>query len=84
MTRAVEAPRPVGNLWRVVTGNAGRLALAVGVVVAIFAGVLPRIANYGQAWDLARSLTGVETALLAVVGAVNLMSYAPLWVAAMP
>ena len=84
MTRAAVAPRRTAGLRRVVTGPVGRLALTVGVVVAIFAGVLPRIADYGQAWALVRSLTWAETALVAVVGAVNLASYAPLWVAALP
>jgi uncharacterized membrane protein YbhN (UPF0104 family) len=58
--------------------------LTAGVVAAVFAGVLPRIADYGQTWDLLGSLTGAETALVAAVGGVNLVSYAPLWVAAVP
>ncbi|SOC49589.1 conserved hypothetical protein [Blastococcus aggregatus] len=53
-------------------------------MAAIFGGILPRIADYGQAWDLVRALTWAETALVAVVGAVNLGSYALLWAAAVP
>lgn len=67
-----------------VTGRAGRLALTVAVVVAVFAGVLPRIADYDRAWELVTALTGPEVVLLAVVGLANLASYAPLWVAAVP
>jgi uncharacterized protein (TIRG00374 family) len=54
------------------------------VVVAVFAGVLPRIADYSDAWQLIGDLTGVQTALLAAVAVVNLVSYAPLWMAALP
>ena len=54
------------------------------MVVAVFAGVLPRIADYGQAWLLVRALTGSETLVIAAVAAVNLISYAPLWMAALP
>jgi uncharacterized membrane protein YbhN (UPF0104 family) len=82
VTRAV--PSTTGGLRRAVTSPVGRLALTVGVVAAIFAGVLPRIADYGQAWGLVRSLTPAETALVAAVGAVNLVSYVPLWMAAVP
>lgn len=84
MSPAATAPRATGDLRRIATGPVGRLALTVAVVVAIFAGVLPRIADYGRAWELVRALTWAETALVATVGAVNLMSYAPLWVAAVP
>lgn len=78
------APAPTRGPRRAVTGPGGRLALTVVVVLAVFAGVLPRIADYGQAWDLVRALTWRETALVALVGGVNLASYAPLWVAAVP
>lgn len=85
MTAARSASGPVATpLRRLATGPVGRLTLTVGVVVAVFAGVLPQIADYGQAWGLVRSLTWAETAQVAVVGAVNLVSYAPLWVAAVP
>ncbi|SFE86022.1 lysylphosphatidylglycerol synthase transmembrane domain-containing protein [Blastococcus tunisiensis] len=75
---------PDGALRRNVSGRLGRLVLTVGVVVAIFAGVLPQIADYGRAWELVRALTWAETALVVAVGALNLVSYAPLWVAAVP
>jgi uncharacterized membrane protein YbhN (UPF0104 family) len=77
-------PRTAGGLRHLATSRAARLALTVGVVVAIFAGVLPQMADYGQAWDLVRGLAAPEAVLVAVVGAVNLVSYAPLWVAALP
>ena len=69
---------------RVLTGPAGRTALTVGVVVVVFAGVLPRIADYSAAWELVRDLTAPEVAGIGVIALVNLFSYAPLWMAAMP
>ena len=33
-------------------GQVGRLALTVAVVVVVFAGVMPQVADYGQAWGL--------------------------------
>ena len=73
-----------GTLRRVLTGPVGRTALTMGVVVAVFVGVLPRMAHYAPAGDLVRGLTAAEVAVLGVVALVNLFSYAPLWMAAMP
>jgi putative heme transporter len=69
---------------RVLTGPAGRTALTVGVVVVVFAGVLPRLADYSAAWELVRDLTALEVAGIGAIALVNLFSYAPLWMAAMP
>jgi uncharacterized membrane protein YbhN (UPF0104 family) len=56
----------------------------VTVVVAVFAGVLPRIADYSTAWELVHDLTALEVAGIGGIALVNLFSYAPLWMAAMP
>ena len=73
-----------GAVRRALTGPAGRVGVTVAVVAVIFAGVLPRIAGYTEAWALIRGLTGPEALLLGGVAAVNLVSYAPLWAAAVP
>jgi uncharacterized membrane protein YbhN (UPF0104 family) len=65
-------------------GPAARTVLAAGVVVTVFAGVLPRIADYSGAWALVRALTGGESGAVAAVALVNLLSSAPLWMAALP
>ncbi len=83
MTAAATARRP-GTVRRLVTGPAGRIGLTVAVVAVIFAGVLPRMADYADAWALVQSLTWPEVLLVAAVAAVNLVSYAPLWIAAVP
>lgn len=81
---AAVADRPRHPLRRALTGPGGRTALTVAVVVAVFAGVLPRIADYPAAWDLVRGLSAVEVIGIGAIALVNLFSYAPLWMAAMP
>lgn len=69
---------------RALTGPVGRTVVSVAVVVAVFAGVLPQIADYSEAWELVRSLTWTESALVGLVAVANIVSYAPLWTAALP
>jgi putative heme transporter len=75
--RGVQGPR-------LLTSRVARMALPVLVVVAVFAGVLPQITDYAEAWSLTTSLSTAETLLLAVLAIVNLGSYALLWMAAVP
>jgi putative heme transporter len=63
---------------------AAHVVLPVLVVVAIFAGVLPRITDYALAWTLVTGLHGSQLAFLAALATVNLGSYAPVWMAAVP
>jgi uncharacterized membrane protein YbhN (UPF0104 family) len=67
-----------------VRAAAGRLVLSLGVVVAVFAGVLPQMADYAEAWSLVRRLTPTESEVIGALAVVNLLSYAPLWMAALP
>src|SRR5262249_24030433 len=63
-----------------------RLAMlaALVFVVVVFAVVLPRIANYGAVWDAVDDLsTRAEIALVAVA-VLNLLTFAPPWMAALP
>ena len=83
MTPAGSGPL-VHRLTRVLAGPAGRIALSLGVVVAVFAFALPQIADYSEAWALVRGMTVAETAALTVIAFANLLSYAALWVAALP
>ena len=83
MIAAAPAQRP-GAVRRLLTGPVGRIGLTVAVVAVIFAGVLPRIADYTEAWELVRALTWPEALLVGAVAVVNLGSYAPLWAAAVP
>jgi len=73
-----------GGPRRALDGPAARTALSLLVIGVVFAGVLPRIADYSAAWTLVRDLTPGEVAVLASVALLNLFSYAPLWAVALP
>ncbi len=59
-------------------------ALGLGVVIVTFAVVLPRIANYGDVWDALRELDPIWLVAFAVAIAVNLVTFAPPWMLALP
>jgi uncharacterized protein (TIRG00374 family) len=59
-------------------------ALAVAVIAVVFAELLPRIANYGDVWAVVTRLSPLEIVALAVVTAINLATFAPPWMAAIP
>jgi uncharacterized membrane protein YbhN (UPF0104 family) len=65
-------------------GRSVRAALSVAVVVGIFFGVLPRIADLDKVWSIIRSLTWREDALLVLVAVWNIVTYWPVVVAGMP
>ncbi|MDX6561326.1 MAG: putative heme transporter [Gaiellales bacterium] len=62
---------------------AGR-GLVIAFVVGVFAFVLPRVADYGEVWDAITSLSSGGTAALLVVALINLATFAPPWIAALP
>jgi len=59
-------------------------ALGLGVVVVTFAVILPKVANYGDVWDVVKTLD--TTWLLALLAAVvvNIVTFAPPWMIALP
>src|SRR4051794_41423838 len=59
-------------------------ALAVTVIAVVFAELLPRIADYGDVWAVVTRLSPIEITALAVVTAINLATFAPPWMAAIP
>jgi uncharacterized membrane protein YbhN (UPF0104 family) len=58
--------------------------IALAVIVATFVFVLPRIADYGEVWDVVTELSWPRIGLLLVVTILNLATYAPPWMAALP
>jgi putative heme transporter len=66
--------------WR----RAAAAVLAVAVVAVVFAGLLPRIADYTEVWAVIQTLTPAELGALAVAAVVNLATFAPPWMAALP
>jgi putative heme transporter len=66
----------------------GRRLLAIGigiaVVVATFVFVLPRIADYRQVWAVIKQLSWEQIAALAGATVLNLVTFAPPWMVALP
>jgi uncharacterized protein (TIRG00374 family) len=60
------------------------IVLGVAVVIATFAFVLPRIADYGQVWSVVKGLSWKQVFLLAAATLLNLVTFAPPWMAALP
>ena len=62
--------------------------LAIGVAVAVIVGtyvfVLPQFANYGEVWDQVQLLSWEWIAVLLGAVALNLATFAPPWMAALP
>jgi uncharacterized protein (TIRG00374 family) len=63
--------------------NLGRAASLL-LVVGVFAIVLPRVADYGEVADAVADLSGTDIAILILCAAVNLLTFAPPWMAALP
>jgi len=58
--------------------------LALGVIAVVFVELLPRIADYGDVWAVVTTLSPLEIAALVVATAINLATFAPPWMAAIP
>ncbi len=58
--------------------------LSLGVVVATFAFVLPTIADYGAVWALVQELSWGWIAVLLAAVVLNLATFAPPWMIALP
>jgi hypothetical protein len=69
-------------------GSAGRrvagAVLAFAVIAVVFVELLPRIADYGDVWSVVTTLGPAEVAALAFATAINLATFAPPWMAAIP
>jgi len=59
-------------------------AVALGIVVATFVYFLPTIANYGDVWGVVKDLSWEWIAALLVATAINLLTFAPPWMVALP
>jgi uncharacterized membrane protein YbhN (UPF0104 family) len=69
------------------TSPGRRIAGAVvglAVVAVVFAELLPRIADYGSVWAVVQTLGPVELIALAAMTAINLATFPPPWMAAIP
>jgi putative heme transporter len=78
--RTEEAPRRRRFSWR----QALVVGVGIAVVVATFAFVLPKIADYRDVWGVVKDLSWEDIALLAGATILNLLTFAPPWMAALP
>jgi uncharacterized protein (TIRG00374 family) len=59
-------------------------AVSVGIVVATFVFLLPSVADYGQVWGAVKQLTWPDIAALLLATVINLVTFAPPWMVALP
>ncbi len=71
--------KPKSTTKKLVIGGVG-----IAVVVATFVFVLPQIANYRSVWNVVKGLTWEQIGLLLITMVLNLATYAPPWMAALP
>jgi uncharacterized membrane protein YbhN (UPF0104 family) len=60
------------------------IVVAVVVVVGVFVFVLPKIADYGAVWETIRRLTWEQIAALGVAVVINVVTFAPPFMATLP
>ena len=90
--RASAEANKVSRVWRIHSKATSRFRLrtvlptliALVVIVVVFAVVLPGIADYSKVWDAFSSLSPGWFIALLVVTVLNLATYAPNWMVALP
>jgi uncharacterized protein (TIRG00374 family) len=60
------------------------VGVGIAVVIATFVFVLPRIADYGDVWDVVKELSWQQIGLLILATLLNLVTFAPPWMAGLP
>jgi len=65
--------------WRIVGA-----AVSVLIIAVVFAFALPRVANYGDVWDVVQTLSWQWLVVLGLATILNLSTYGPPLVAALP
>ncbi len=61
-----------------------QLAIPIAIVVIAFVIVLPRLADYGEVWGEVKDLDAQAVLLLVAATVLNLVTFAPRWMAALP
>jgi uncharacterized membrane protein YbhN (UPF0104 family) len=81
MSESAAAPekKQRSRWWRL-----GGTGLAVVVIAVVFAFFLPKIASYASVWDVVKGFSWQDFALLGGATVLNLATFAPPWMAALP
>jgi uncharacterized membrane protein YbhN (UPF0104 family) len=79
-TPTTDEHTPKTAIWKRIL----QAAISLAIVVGIFVGVMPLIADYGDVFDTIRAMTGLEIGSLLLVGIWNLVTYWFVLVAALP
>ena len=77
---ADEGAKPRRFPWRRAVGG----GVGLVVIVATFAFVLPKIADYRDVWGVVKTLSWTDVAVLFGAVLLNLATFAPPWMAALP
>jgi uncharacterized protein (TIRG00374 family) len=75
-----EAERKRRKGW----GRIIAIVVSVGLIALVFAFALPRIADYRDVWDVVKGLSWAWIAVLLLASSLDIATYAPPWVAALP
>jgi uncharacterized protein (TIRG00374 family) len=92
---AALSPEPEDELVRVELEEAQRkkrtgkrrvimVVVSVAIIAVVFAFALPKIANYRDVWDVVSGLSWEWIAALLVASSLDIATYGPPWVAALP
>ncbi len=74
-----EGKKKRSGWWRI-----GGTGLAIAVIAVVFAFFLPKIASYASVWDVVKGFSWEDFALLGGATVLNLATFAPPWMAALP
>ena len=62
----------------------GPAVVGIAAILLVFLVLLPRIANYSDVWDVVTGLSNEALVALAAATAINVATYGPPWMAALP
>ena len=65
-------------------GRIAAIALSIAVIAGVFVFALPKIADYGQVWGVVKGLSWQWIVILVVAICLDVGTYAPPWMAALP
>lgn len=75
---------PEGTRPRAKTRRLIGFGIAAVIFAVMFIFVLPSLVDWGEVWEIVRDLTWPELALLAGATTVNILTFAPPWITALP